>query len=1125
MRRLIKPLFALSLAFLFVFTLAACDEEVQEIEIRTEDDDIQWRYEGDDEWNDLIALEELEGPAGEDGEDGEDGIGIDNVSINEDDELVVTYEDESDENLGVIVGKDGEDGDDGIGVEDVEIDENGELIIELTDGTEENVGVVVGEDGREVELRVEDDYIQWKYDDEDTWTDLVALDDLEGPAGEDGIGIEDLEINDEGELVIELTDGTEENLGNVVGEDAELEAILEKIDAARADILEQAVYSTPQVELLLDEEATGIGSAVVFDQHDEVDAYYVLTNEHVAMDEELPHQLYFPEQDITIEPDRTSLIGIEATQDLALFSIETSEDIQSIPLGDYEDLSIGQSVFAIGHPGGYHNTVTGGYLSASDRTDDLIEGFDAAAIQHDAAVNPGNSGGPLINQSGEIIGINFAGLTYFDIYDEPQESEEWPNPAEGMHFAVQIDEIYDFLDEYKVDAQSTYQFSYNIEDVDFYENFPQDIPVELLYDDLGAYGYENVRVNVDADEGVELMALDSEGDLYDVAETGHWGPEDGFFLKAAYMQETMFSATFEEYGDYTIELELEDLDNEEIITEDTIEIEVSESEEDVLNTTQETFHATIQDALDSAEMDDEIVVNEGVYEENLTFETPSVTLTAVGEPGDVMVQGTSSVEADWITIEGFMFSGDGSGRAVNPTSDSEWLTLRYNIFNDYSTGVYVDAHQSITIDENLFTENTAGIGGLEGDDAWITNNTFMNNEQGIGIHSNAEGTEMHIEDNYFTDNELHLKSWLDDTDTIDPDEVVYMNEFSEDVLIDDTIEGPKWVIYDEALIDWDLTTDGKHFGDGNDPFDYSAGVELTGDFPYAPMNQHIADMTVTWYNAEGELLMTGDLNADMVADSTNDSISMPYGGTVTDYEDDGYWTVLYEDDAYKDAHPTEVKFSVTYINGVEATATNERELSVEEARGVEEGANVSVEGVVTSFPVFEDNEGFFIQDDDGTGIFIWEDLDVAIGNKVVVEGEMAHRTQYQDGNTVYQIDNATLEDNDEESHEVFVFDDVDIDDIAGDFQNNQSQRYYLEDVTVDYVSEDHNYVMLETEEDYGLRYDIRNYGPEIGETHFEEGDTIDWIEFTVSHISFENIVMEYVEGKDFVELPEEVDVD
>jgi len=917
-----------AVAFLFMFTLAACEveEEHREVEFRSDDNYIQWSYAEEEDWIDLISLQELEGPAGE---DGEDGVGIESLDINEDDELVVTYTDDSEETLGVIVGEDGEDG---IGIDEVDINEDGELEIVLTDGTEENLGNVVGQDGREVELQTNDEYIQWRYEGEEEWNNLIALEELEGPAGEDGIdgvGIEDIEVDD-GELMIELTDGTEMNLGDITGDDAELDEVLRKIDEARADLLENAVYSTPQVQVrLVDGSYQGIGSAVVFEAHEEEDAYYVLSNEHVAMDEALFHRLYFPEQDLTFETTYVSLIGIDPTTDLALFAVETDEELPTIPLGDYDDLRIGQSVFAIGHPGGYHNTITSGVISIIDRVGIAVGEFDAHAIQHDAAVNPGNSGGALINQSGELVGVNFAGTTWFGIPTDdegnalpPKDADDWPNPAEGMHYAVQIDEVHDFIDEYLTYEQSTYTFDHELDDVTFYEGIEQSASIALMYDELGGYGYESVRVNVDADEGVSLLAEDSEGDVYDVAEVGHWGPEDGFFLRAAYMEATEFDATFEEYGEYTIEIELEDLDSEEIIAEETIVVEVSELEDNVMNMTSETFYPTIQEAIDAAEPYDEILVSDQeVYEENLDIAVDGLELI-----GDfATLQGTVDVDADEVLIAGFVFMGEGTGRAVNPTSDSESLTIYGNAFDNYTTGVYVDAHNDIGIFENYFMNNEAAIGGLESDEAYIVDNEFVGNGHAIGIHSNAEGSDLWILDNFFEDHpEGHVLSWMDDPETLPPEFVIDENMFAEDVTIDDTIDYAAWVIYDVDLIDWGLTTEGKHFGGASDPFSYSAGVELTGTFPYEPENQHIEEMTVTWYDEDGELLMTGELNTDMVETSTNNSISMPYGGTVDDYEADGFWDVVYEDEAYKDAYPTEVVFDVTFMNGVQATADNER---------------------------------------------------------------------------------------------------------------------------------------------------------------------------------------------------------
>jgi len=84
--------------------------------------------------------------------------------------------------------------------------------------------------------------------------------------------------------------------------------------------------------------------------------------------------------------------------DLALIKIDTKEDLQLSKFGDSNDIKVGQRVLTIGCPFGFNNTLTTGIISRIDN--------ERNKIQTDAAINPGCSGGPLLNLKGEIIGIN-----------------------------------------------------------------------------------------------------------------------------------------------------------------------------------------------------------------------------------------------------------------------------------------------------------------------------------------------------------------------------------------------------------------------------------------------------------------------------------------------------------------------------------------------------------------------------------------------------------------------------------------------------------------------------------------------------------------------------------------------
>lgn len=132
---------------------------------------------------------------------------------------------------------------------------------------------------------------------------------------------------------------------------------------------------------------------------------YIVTNNHVVENSD--------ELEVTLNDNRkfsAKIIGTDPSTDIALIKIE-AKDLKTLPFGDSEQLKVGEWVLAVGNPFNLNSTVTAGIVSAkgrgimtggSDRN--KIESF----IQTDAAVNPGNSGGALVNTRGELVGINTA---------------------------------------------------------------------------------------------------------------------------------------------------------------------------------------------------------------------------------------------------------------------------------------------------------------------------------------------------------------------------------------------------------------------------------------------------------------------------------------------------------------------------------------------------------------------------------------------------------------------------------------------------------------------------------------------------------------------------------------------
>ena len=107
---------------------------------------------------------------------------------------------------------------------------------------------------------------------------------------------------------------------------------------------------------------------------------------------------------------KAKLIGADTRNDIALIQIDPKDrKLTPLPLGDSRNLLVGQRVLAIGNPFGFQSTLTTGVVSSLGRTVQVSETtFIDEAIQTDAAINRGNSGGPLLNTHGEVIGINSA---------------------------------------------------------------------------------------------------------------------------------------------------------------------------------------------------------------------------------------------------------------------------------------------------------------------------------------------------------------------------------------------------------------------------------------------------------------------------------------------------------------------------------------------------------------------------------------------------------------------------------------------------------------------------------------------------------------------------------------------
>ena len=159
---------------------------------------------------------------------------------------------------------------------------------------------------------------------------------------------------------------------------------------------------------------TSMGSGFVVDP-----SGIIVTNNHVVEGAE-SIEVHFHDDTIL----KGELVGRDPKTDLAVIRVKPEKPLPVVSFGDSDKLRVGEWVLAIGSPFGFENTVTAGVVSAKGRSlpDDSAVPF----IQTDVAVNPGNSGGPLFNARGEVIGINS------QIYSRT-------GGYQGLSFAIPID--------------------------------------------------------------------------------------------------------------------------------------------------------------------------------------------------------------------------------------------------------------------------------------------------------------------------------------------------------------------------------------------------------------------------------------------------------------------------------------------------------------------------------------------------------------------------------------------------------------------------------------------------------------------------------------------------------------
>lgn len=222
------------------------------------------------------------------------------------------------------------------------------------------------------------------------------------------------------------------------------------------------------------ESKLGLGSGIIL-----TDNGYILTNQHVVGNK-------YSNCYVTLENGKSyngSVLWSDSNIDLAIVKI-MANSLDYINLGDSDKLTLAEEVYAIGNPIGieFQRTVTKGIISGINRTIKLneneTESYMEDLIQTDATINKGNSGGPLVNKDGELIGINTVKIT----------------EAEGIGFAVPVNIIKPIL-----------------------ERLVKDGKFEEAY--LGIYGYDKEVIpyldsNLEIESGVYVASIQVDGPLF-----------------------------------------------------------------------------------------------------------------------------------------------------------------------------------------------------------------------------------------------------------------------------------------------------------------------------------------------------------------------------------------------------------------------------------------------------------------------------------------------------------------------------------------------------------------------------------------------------------------------------------
>ena len=230
------------------------------------------------------------------------------------------------------------------------------------------------------------------------------------------------------------------------------------IDTGLSEAVDKIYDAVVVVETYKNDTLSASGTGFVYKNED--DKGYILTNNHVISGGTKICVIFTNGK--RIEAD---VLGSDSYADIAVLGIDSFDDMQVASLGSSEDAKVGDTVFAVGAPldSAYSWTVTRGILSGKDRlievsssqTSSSTADWVMSAIQTDAAINSGNSGGPLANANGEVIGITSLKLV--------------KSGVEGMGFAIPIEAALQYAEKIEKNEEITRPYlgvsMYNVNEI------------------------------------------------------------------------------------------------------------------------------------------------------------------------------------------------------------------------------------------------------------------------------------------------------------------------------------------------------------------------------------------------------------------------------------------------------------------------------------------------------------------------------------------------------------------------------------------------------------------------------------------------------------------------------------